>query len=60
MREGHDQIERWAILTADEPVEVLRFDSAAWTLPARDDYLISHVVGESCGGGMGSGVPAPA
>lgn len=27
-------------------MDVLRLDSAAWTLPARDDYRVSHVVGE--------------
>ncbi|MEV6476151.1 alpha-galactosidase [Streptomyces sp. NPDC051657] len=46
IRDGHDQIERWAVLTAGEQVDVLRLDSAAWTLPARDDYRVSHVVGE--------------
>ncbi|MFB6837187.1 glycoside hydrolase family 36 N-terminal domain-containing protein [Streptomyces sp. NPDC056361] len=46
VRESHDQIERWAVLTAGEPVDVLWFDSAAWTLPARDDYRASRAVGE--------------
>ncbi|MEV5574228.1 alpha-galactosidase [Spirillospora sp. NPDC052269] len=46
IRDGHDQIERWTVLTAGEPVQVLRLDSASWTLPVRADYRVSHVVGE--------------
>ncbi|MCQ4079296.1 alpha-galactosidase [Streptomyces sp. RB6PN25] len=42
-----DVMERWTVLrnTGDEPITLLRADSAAWTLPARDDYRISHVTG---------------
>jgi alpha-galactosidase len=43
-----DVIERSAMLVnlGDvDPVEVLRFDSAAWVLPHRDDYRLSHVTG---------------
>lgn len=43
-----DVIERWSVLrnTGDEAVVLLRADSAAWTLPARDDYRLSHVTGQ--------------
>ncbi|WP_433253826.1 alpha-galactosidase [Streptosporangium sp. CA-135522] len=41
-----DVIERWATVRAVEPVEILRFDSAQWTLPHLRDYRASHVVGE--------------
>jgi len=43
-----DVIERWTTVeNRDErlPVTVLRFDSAAWTLPQRRDYRVSHLVG---------------
>ena len=47
-----DVIERFATVThtGDQAgdtgvVEVLRFDSAAWALPHRDDYRLSHVTG---------------
>ncbi|SDW43062.1 alpha-galactosidase [Amycolatopsis xylanica] len=41
-----DVLERWVGLANDgEPVEVLRADSAAWVLPERADYRLSHVVG---------------
>ena len=32
--------------TGDEPVVLLRADSAAWTLPPREDYRLSHVTGQ--------------
>jgi alpha-galactosidase len=42
-----DVLERWTSVTnhGDEPITVLRCDSAAWTVPARDDYRLSHLVG---------------
>ncbi|HEY2673841.1 MAG TPA: alpha-galactosidase [Rugosimonospora sp.] len=42
-----DVIERWTSVanTGDEPVEVLRADSAAWPVPARRDYVLRHVTG---------------
>ncbi|MFF4648352.1 alpha-galactosidase [Streptomyces sp. NPDC001380] len=48
-----DVVERWASLrhtaeagtAQDTPVEVLRLDSACWTLPVLDDYRLSHVTG---------------
>ena len=30
----------------DDPIEVLRLDSAAWSVPLREDYRLTHVVGE--------------
>jgi alpha-galactosidase len=48
LRPGTDVIERSASvanLGDADPVEVLRFDSAAWALPHRDDYRLSHVTG---------------
>jgi alpha-galactosidase len=47
----HDVIERSVTLhntSTDEPITVLRADSATWPLPLRDDYRLSHVVGEHC------------
>ncbi|MEU3186101.1 alpha-galactosidase [Streptomyces sp. NPDC006923] len=43
-----DVIERWTVLhnTGDETVVLQRADSAAWTLPPRDDYRLSHVTGQ--------------
>ncbi|MFG3141294.1 alpha-galactosidase [Streptomyces sp. NPDC048211] len=43
-----DVIERWSVLRNDgeEPVALQRADSAAWTLPAREDYRLSHVTGQ--------------
>ncbi|MEE4491729.1 alpha-galactosidase [Streptomyces sp. BE230] len=43
-----DVIERWSVLRNDgvEPVALQRADSAAWTLPARDDYRLSYVTGQ--------------
>jgi alpha-galactosidase len=43
-----DVLERWttvANLDERDPVTLLRCDSAAWTVPARPDYRISHLVG---------------
>jgi alpha-galactosidase len=44
-----DVIERWTVLRhtgSAHPVSVTRLDSASWTLPARADWRLSHVVGE--------------
>jgi alpha-galactosidase len=44
-----DVIERWATLShtgTGEAIVVDRLDSAAWTLPRRGDYRLSHVTGE--------------
>ncbi|MGK3201859.1 alpha-galactosidase [Amycolatopsis sp. MEPSY49] len=40
-----DVLERWTELTADTDAEVVRADSATWSLPVRDDYRLSHVTG---------------
>jgi alpha-galactosidase len=40
-----DVLERWAELSADIDVEVLRADSATWALPVSEDYRLSHVTG---------------
>ena len=48
VRADTDVIERWAVLrhTGDEGTIVLhRHDAAAWCLPMRDDYRISHMTG---------------
>ncbi|WP_433060442.1 alpha-galactosidase [Dactylosporangium sp. CS-033363] len=42
---GHDAIERWAELATDVPVEVLRADSAAWCVPARESARLSSLHG---------------
>jgi alpha-galactosidase len=39
-------LDRWASLDAGAPVEVTRFDSAAWTLPHWADYRLSHLNGD--------------
>jgi alpha-galactosidase len=39
-------LDRWASIEAGAPVEVTRFDSAAWTLPHWNDYRLSHLSGE--------------
>ncbi|GAB3649165.1 alpha-galactosidase [Glycomyces tarimensis] len=39
-------VDRWAVLEAASPVEIGRFDSAAWTLPHWSDYRLSHLSGE--------------
>ncbi|WP_055482638.1 alpha-galactosidase [Sphaerimonospora mesophila] len=48
VRPGDDAIERWTCLrnTGDEPITILRCDSAAWTVPPRPGYRLSHVTGE--------------
>jgi alpha-galactosidase len=48
VRADTDVIERWLVLanTGDtEQIIVGRCDSASWTLPARADYRVSHLVG---------------
>ena len=49
MRDDSDVIERWTTLTHTgpdgPPVEVLRADAAAWTLPARDRWRLSRLHG---------------
>jgi alpha-galactosidase len=48
VHEDSDVVERWTVLRNDgeETVTLLRADSAGWTLPARDDYRLSHVTGQ--------------
>lgn len=48
VHDDSDVIERWCVLrnTGDETMQLLRADAAAWTLPARDDYRLSHVTGQ--------------
>lgn len=48
VHDDSDVIERWTVLrnTGEEPVVLQRADSAAWALPARDDYRLSHVTGQ--------------
>ncbi|MEV6752896.1 alpha-galactosidase [Streptomyces sp. NPDC051214] len=48
VHDDSDVIERWCVLrnTGEETVALLRADSAAWTLPVRDDYRLSHVTGQ--------------
>ncbi|MFD0070591.1 glycoside hydrolase family 36 N-terminal domain-containing protein, partial [Streptomyces sp. NPDC127574] len=43
-----DVIERWTVVrnAGDGPVELLRADSGAWTLPPLADYRLSHVTGQ--------------
>lgn len=45
-----DVIERWTVVrnAGDEPVTLLRTDSAAWALPPLRDYRLSHVTGQWC------------
>jgi alpha-galactosidase len=54
VHEDSDVIERWTTLTntgtgtgtgTDDSITLQRADSASWTLPARPDYRVSHVVG---------------
>ncbi|NRQ37794.1 alpha-galactosidase [Nonomuraea sp. NN258] len=44
---GGDAVERRTVLrnAGATPITVLRCDSAAWSVPARDDYRLSHVTG---------------
>lgn len=48
VREDTDVIERRTVLrnAGDRRVELLRADSAAWTLPVLPDYRLSHVTGQ--------------
>ncbi|MET8329575.1 alpha-galactosidase [Streptomyces sp. NPDC005181] len=48
VHDDSDVIERWTVLRNDgvAPVALQRADSAAWTLPFRDDYRLSHVTGQ--------------
>ncbi|GAA2364370.1 alpha-galactosidase [Streptomyces cuspidosporus] len=48
VRDDTDVIERWTVLhnTGHEPLELLRADSAAWTLPPLAGYRLSHVTGQ--------------
>ncbi|MFI0774376.1 alpha-galactosidase [Streptomyces sp. NPDC021212] len=50
MRDDGDVIERWTTLTHtgtpdDAPLELLRADSAAWSLPAGERHRLSHLYG---------------
>ncbi|GGQ14386.1 alpha-galactosidase [Streptosporangium pseudovulgare] len=47
VRSGSDAIDRWTTLrnTGDEPITIPRCDSAAWTVPQREDYRLTHVTG---------------
>ncbi|MBT8226585.1 MAG: alpha-galactosidase [Dactylosporangium sp.] len=48
VRPDSDVIERWTVLChsgADDPVSIVRADTAAWSLPQRQDYRLSYVVG---------------
>lgn len=54
VREDTDVIERWTTLAHDggagtEPVELLRADAAAWSLPVRDTWRLSHLHGRWAG-----------
>jgi alpha-galactosidase len=42
---GHDVVERWAEVHTDVDVEVLRADSAAWCVPARDGARLTSLHG---------------
>ncbi|WP_218005836.1 alpha-galactosidase [Actinomadura hibisca] len=48
VRPGDDAIDRWTTLrnTGAAPITILRCDSAAWTVPHRPDYRLTHVTGE--------------
>ncbi|WP_369255000.1 alpha-galactosidase [Streptomyces sp. R35] len=48
LRDDTDVIERWTVVrnAGDEPVTLLRADSAAWTLPPLRDYRLSRVTGQ--------------
>lgn len=48
VHDDSDVIDRWTTVTnisSTEAVTLQRADSASWTLPARPDYRVSHVVG---------------
>ncbi|MFF1704276.1 alpha-galactosidase [Streptomyces sp. NPDC058252] len=48
VRDDTDVIERWTVVrnAGDEPVTLLRADSAAWALPPLPEYRLSHVTGQ--------------
>ncbi|MGW1887664.1 alpha-galactosidase [Streptomyces sp. NPDC001970] len=48
VREDTDVVERWLVLRndGDAAVEVLRADSAAWSLPPLPGYRLGHVTGQ--------------
>ncbi|MER6441436.1 alpha-galactosidase [Streptomyces sp. NPDC001185] len=48
VREDTDVIERWTVVRnqGDQPVTLLRADSAAWSLPPLRDYRLGHVTGQ--------------
>ncbi|MFG2882565.1 alpha-galactosidase [Streptomyces sp. NPDC048297] len=56
-----DVIERRTVLrnTGQRPITLLRADSAAWTLPPRDDYRMSHVTGQWSAEGLLHREPVP-
>ncbi|WP_169948505.1 alpha-galactosidase [Microbispora sp. H11081] len=47
VRPDSDAVDRWTTLrnTGDEAITVLRCDSAAWAVPGREDYRLTHVTG---------------
>ena len=53
LRAEFDLVERWVTLTcwedAAEPVELLRADAAAWSLPLRDHWRLSELRGRFIG-----------
>ncbi|HWG23490.1 alpha-galactosidase [Actinospica sp.] len=53
LRAEFDLLERWATIAcaadAAEPVELLRADAAAWTLPLRDQWRLSELHGRFVG-----------
>ncbi|WP_214326516.1 alpha-galactosidase [Nonomuraea sediminis] len=46
VHDDSDVIERWTRLVCRVPVTLLRCDSAAWSVPMRDGYRLSHVTGD--------------
>ncbi len=48
VRPDSDAVDRWTTLrnTGAGPITVLRCDSAAWAVPRREDYRLTHVTGE--------------
>src|SRR5882724_10116367 len=48
VHDDSDVVERWTTVrntSDDEPISLVRLDSAAWTMPDRPAYRVSHVVG---------------
>ncbi|MFE0146926.1 alpha-galactosidase [Nonomuraea sp. NPDC059007] len=45
VRAGCDVVERWTEIRSEEPVTLLRCDSAAWNLPPLPGYRLSHASG---------------